>query len=86
VKSTATNPAPERARVPARMSWKRDLAPSLEADRGRSLGQIASVVLPYLAVWILAAIVEPGPGAAIGLGPNRACPSFSTTCVRSGGT
>lgn len=68
MKSTATNPAPERARVPARMSWKRDLAPYLEADRGRSLGQIASVVLPYLAVWILAAIVEPGPGAAIGLG------------------
>jgi len=37
-------------------------------DRRRSLGQIASVVLPYFGVWTLAAIVHPGVGVAIGLG------------------
>jgi acyl-lipid omega-6 desaturase (Delta-12 desaturase) len=54
--------------IPERSSWKRDLARYLEVDRSRSLAQLASVVLPYLAVWVLAAIVEPGPLAAIGLG------------------
>ena len=34
--------------IPSRKSWKQDLAPYLEVDRRRSLGQIASVVLPYL--------------------------------------
>jgi acyl-lipid omega-6 desaturase (Delta-12 desaturase) len=40
----------------------------LEVDRGRSLRQIASVVLPYVGLWILASIIEPGAWLAIGLG------------------
>jgi omega-6 fatty acid desaturase (delta-12 desaturase) len=55
-------------RLPDRKSWKRDLAPYLEIDRRRSLGQIASVVVPYLGVWVLAGIVRPGTWLAIGLG------------------
>src|SRR5262245_31183386 len=54
--------------IPPRASWKRDLAPYLEVDRRRSLGQIASVVLPYLAVWVLAVLVEPSLPVAILLG------------------
>jgi acyl-lipid omega-6 desaturase (Delta-12 desaturase) len=54
--------------LPHRSAWKRDLARYLEIDRGRSLGQIASVVLPYLGVWVVAAIVAPGPLGAVGLG------------------
>jgi omega-6 fatty acid desaturase (delta-12 desaturase) len=56
------------AEVPSREIWKQDLAPYLEVDRRRSLGQIASVVLPYLAVWILAALIEPSARVAIALG------------------
>ena len=48
------------AAIPDRKTWKRDLAGYLEADERRSLGQIASVVIPYLAVWAVAAIVMPG--------------------------
>jgi acyl-lipid omega-6 desaturase (Delta-12 desaturase) len=54
--------------IPSRESWKQDLAPYLEVDRRRSLGQIASVVLPYLAVWILAAVTQPAAPVAIALG------------------
>jgi omega-6 fatty acid desaturase (delta-12 desaturase) len=54
--------------IPSRGSWKQDLAPYLEVDRRRSLGQIASVVIPYLAVWVLAALTEPSAPAAIALG------------------
>jgi omega-6 fatty acid desaturase (delta-12 desaturase) len=54
--------------VPARTTWKRDLAPYLAIDRRRSLGQIASVVVPYLGVWVVAAIVRPGVLGAVGLG------------------
>ena len=54
--------------LPPRERWKRDLAPYLELDESRSLGQIASVVLPYLAVWVGAALIEPDPPVAIGLG------------------
>jgi omega-6 fatty acid desaturase (delta-12 desaturase) len=54
--------------IPSRESWKQDLAPYLEVDRRRSLGQIGSVVLPYLAVWILAALMQPSAPVAIGLG------------------
>src|SRR6478672_13152024 len=61
---TAVTPAP----LPDRRRWKRDLAPYLRADRRRSLGQIASVVLPYLGVWAVAAIVRPGAALAVGLG------------------
>jgi acyl-lipid omega-6 desaturase (Delta-12 desaturase) len=56
------------ADIPTRKSWKQDLAPYLEIDRGRSLRQIASVVGPYLAVWVLAASVGPSPWLAVGLG------------------
>lgn len=56
------------ARIPPRQRWKRDLAPYLEVDRRRSLGQIASVVLPYLVVWALAAVVRPSMWLAVGLG------------------
>ena len=56
------------AEIPSRESWKQDLSPYLEVDRLRSLGQIASVVLPYLAVWILAALIEPSAPVAIALG------------------
>jgi acyl-lipid omega-6 desaturase (Delta-12 desaturase) len=48
--------------------WKRDLAPYLAIDRRRSLGQIASVLLPYLGVWTVAAAIDPSPSLAIGLG------------------
>ena len=54
--------------LPSRTTWKRDLAPFLRVDRRRSLGQIASVVLPYLAIWIVAALVQPSAPLAIGLG------------------
>ncbi len=56
------------ADIPSRESWKQDLAPYLEVDRRRSLGQIASVVLPYLAIWVLAALIEPSVPVAIALG------------------
>jgi omega-6 fatty acid desaturase (delta-12 desaturase) len=54
--------------IPSRKSWKQDLAPYLEVDRRRSLGQIASVVMPYLAVWILAVVLQPSAPVAIALG------------------
>jgi acyl-lipid omega-6 desaturase (Delta-12 desaturase) len=54
--------------IPDRGNWKRDLAPYLEVDRRRSLGQIASVVLPYLAVWTLVAILRPSTWLAVALG------------------
>src|SRR3954471_8668771 len=54
--------------IPSRESWKQDLAPYLAIDRRRSLGQIASVVLPYVAVWIVAALIEPSAPVAIALG------------------
>jgi omega-6 fatty acid desaturase (delta-12 desaturase) len=56
------------AELPARASRKRELAPYLQVDRRRSLGQIASVVLPYLAVWTIAALVKPSAPVAIALG------------------
>lgn len=54
--------------VPNRETWRRDLAPYLEIDSRRSLGQIASALVPYLGVWALAIAVQPGPLPAIGLG------------------
>jgi omega-6 fatty acid desaturase (delta-12 desaturase) len=54
--------------IPSRQSWKQDLAPYLAIDRRRSLGQIASVVLPYLAIWVLAALIQPSAPVAIALG------------------
>jgi len=56
------------AEIPSRESWKQDLNPYLEVDQRRSLGQIASVVLPYLAVWVFAALVRPSAPAAVALG------------------
>jgi omega-6 fatty acid desaturase (delta-12 desaturase) len=54
--------------IPTRERWKEDLAGYLDVNQARSLAQIASVVLPYLAVWILAALIEPGVPAAIAIG------------------
>jgi acyl-lipid omega-6 desaturase (Delta-12 desaturase) len=51
-----------------RSTWKQDLAGYLQVDRGRSLRQLASVVAPYLGVWVLAAIAQPNAWQAIGLG------------------
>jgi acyl-lipid omega-6 desaturase (Delta-12 desaturase) len=49
-------------------TWKQDLAGYLEVDRARSLGQLASVVVPYVGLWGLAVIVEPTSWLAIALG------------------
>ena len=54
--------------IPPRKQWKQDLAPFLEPDRGRSLWQLASVLLPYLGIWTVAAIVRPDAWLAIGFG------------------
>lgn len=54
--------------VPPRRAWTRDLAPYVEPDRARSLGQLAGVVVPYLAVWVVVALARPGLPAAIALG------------------
>jgi acyl-lipid omega-6 desaturase (Delta-12 desaturase) len=63
------NPAePPSQSVPDRATWKRELAPYLEVDRRRSLGQLASVLLPYAGVWVVAAVVQPSAPVAIGLG------------------
>ena len=55
-------------RFPAARAGSRTSPPTCEVDRRRSLGQIASVVLPYLGVWVLAAIVQPSAWLAVGLG------------------
>ena len=49
------NPCVDITDIPDRKTWKQDLARYLEVDTQRSLGQIASVVLPYLGVWVLVA-------------------------------
>ena len=54
--------------LPDRKVWKKDLARYLEIDERRSLGQLAGVVVPYLGVWILVAIAEPGAWLAVALG------------------
>ena len=54
--------------IPPRQSWKQDLASYLKVDRRRSLGQIASVVIPYLALWVLAALIQPSAAVAIAVG------------------
>jgi omega-6 fatty acid desaturase (delta-12 desaturase) len=54
--------------IPDRKSWKRDVARYVEPDERRSLAQMASVVPPYLGVWVLAALAQPGPVAAVALG------------------
>jgi omega-6 fatty acid desaturase (delta-12 desaturase) len=56
------------AQIPYRGTWKQDLAPYLERDERRSLGQIASAVIPYLAIWVVAFLVEPSAPVAIALG------------------
>jgi omega-6 fatty acid desaturase (delta-12 desaturase) len=56
------------AELPDRANWKQELAPYLQVDHRRSLGQIASVVLPYLAVWMIAALAKPSAPVAIALG------------------
>ena len=55
--------------APSRESWRQDLAPYLEVDRRRSLAQIASSVLPYLAVWAaVIVLIQPSAPLAIALG------------------
>ncbi|MBV9310984.1 MAG: fatty acid desaturase [Solirubrobacterales bacterium] len=49
-------------------SWKQDLAPYVEPDRRRSLAQIASVVVPYLAILGLAVVLHLGPVLAVVFG------------------
>ena len=56
------------AEIPPRQSWKQDLSPYLRFDRRRSLGQIASVVLSYLSIWLLAALIRPSAPVAIAVG------------------
>ena len=56
------------ADIPSRESWRQDLAPYLEVDRRRSLGQIASALIPYLAIWVLAIVIQPSAPLAIALG------------------
>ena len=56
------------AAIPDRKTWKHDLAPYLAIDRRRSLGQIASVVVPYLGVWVAVALLQPGVSGAVALG------------------
>jgi omega-6 fatty acid desaturase (delta-12 desaturase) len=58
----------DRRKQSAMRAWTHDLAPYLAVDRRRSTGQIASVVLPYLAVWVLAVLLQPATALAIGLG------------------
>ncbi|MEX2252724.1 MAG: fatty acid desaturase [Thermoleophilaceae bacterium] len=53
---------------PERKQWRQALDPYLEIDRSRSLGQIASVVVPYIGVWVVASVVEPSPWLAIAFG------------------
>src|SRR3954470_6185481 len=54
--------------IDSRRQWKQDLARYLEPDPARSVGQIASVVVPYLAIWVFAAIARPGAWGAVALG------------------
>jgi len=56
------------AGIPSRRRWKQDLAPFLQPNRRRSLAQLASVVLPYLGIWILAALIDPRAPVAVALG------------------
>ena len=58
----------DTADIPRRKTWKQDLAAYLQVDRGRSVGQIASVVLPYFGVWVLAWFVRPNAWLAVVLG------------------
>src|SRR5690242_3871703 len=56
------------ADVPQRDAWKRDLAPYLKIDRGRSLAQIASAVVPYIALWTIASAIQPQAWLAVTIG------------------
>ncbi len=62
------NPCVDISDIPDRKTWKKDLARYLEVDTKRSLGQIASVVLPYVGVWCLVAVIHPGVALAVALG------------------
>jgi len=59
---SSTTAAPERG------TWRQDLAAYVQPDRRRSLAQLASVVVPLLGVWALAAAIHPSAAAAVGLG------------------
>ncbi|MBM3666250.1 MAG: fatty acid desaturase [Actinobacteria bacterium] len=65
---TTDRAAPRDNGVPDRESWRRQITPFTRPDARRSLGQIASCLPPYLAVWGIAIAVKPGPLPAVGLG------------------
>ena len=54
--------------IPPRRAWKQDLAPYSESDDRRAAGQIASAVIPYLALWTATILIQPGPLGAFALG------------------
>ncbi len=54
--------------IPSRKAWKSELRRYLAIDRARSLRQMTSVVLPYLGVWLVAALVQPAALLAVALG------------------
>jgi acyl-lipid omega-6 desaturase (Delta-12 desaturase) len=66
--ANSVEPAVSTEVVPTRERWRQDLAPYLEVDRRRSLGQIASAVLPYLAVWAAVILIRPSAPVAIAMG------------------
>ena len=69
--------------IPSRASWKHALAPYLKVDERRSLGQITSVVFPYLAIWILAAFIAYGR-SRLAASLNRTSRSNCVTATTSG--
>lgn len=58
----------DHVEIPSRSAWRAELSRYLAIDCRRSLGQIASVVVPYLGAWVLAWALRPGAIAAVGLG------------------
>jgi omega-6 fatty acid desaturase (delta-12 desaturase) len=51
-----------------RRTWKQDLRPYLVVDTRRSVAQIAGVVVPYVGIWVVAAVVRPTALVAVVLG------------------
>ena len=63
-----TGAQPDPPLVPERARWRDELAVYVAPSGPRSVAQIASVVVPYLTVWVLAAILRPDTWPSIGLG------------------
>jgi omega-6 fatty acid desaturase (delta-12 desaturase) len=62
------SPVLKTTEIPSRSSWKLDLARYLGVDRRRSLAQIASVLIPYIGIWVIAAALRPSTWLAVALG------------------